>query len=129
MRSKYTLPRAEYPLPFVHGFCGGLAAGLVALAILFASATHAAPSLNWRRAVEVQEVAIEVRQVARLELLELLRKHDPRESLVPSKTVGFSLLKYAPSSGTYRCELYVLSLEDARTIEHETRHCHGWVHR
>lgn len=115
-------------LPFLEGFCRGLAAGLVLLLIVLASSARAAPSLTWRHAIDVPAVSVELREVTRLELLELLRKHDRRESLVPSKTLGFSLLIRNAHTGAYRCELYVLQLEDIATIEHETRHCNGWVH-
>jgi hypothetical protein len=115
-------------LPFVEGFCTGLAAGLALLVLVLANTAHAAPSLTWRRALEVREVSIEVREVTRLELLALLDKHSPRESLSPPKTVGFSLLMRNQRTGAYRCEVYVIDAGDSQTLEHETRHCHGWVH-
>ena len=105
----------------------GVAVLALAVAILANVRAHAAPSLVWKLAHDVPAVTIELKVVTLSELKSVLHKHDPRNQLAAPKTVGFSLLM-RNTAGAYRCEIYVLRANDSETIEHETRHCHGWVH-
>lgn len=83
------------------------------------------PSLVWRKEHDVGDVKIEEpRQVNPGELRGLVRKYagvaDPRSG------EGLAVLFKGPQG--YRCEIYALDVNDKTTIDHETRHCLGWVH-
>lgn len=117
-------------MPFLDGFCRGLAAGLLVLALVLAGSAHAE---QWQRAVIVDSPAITVTvatrgEIARLRASHPMLKHSAAELAKVRWLYGFSILYRDKLTGAYRCDLYVSSLEDVATIEHETKHCNGWVH-
>lgn len=101
------------------------------VAVLVNVRAHAAE--QWTQVATVEEVAIRVSQVTEAELARLRAKHEPSDRsalgrVVPMHRYGFALLMRDRSTGAYRCEVYVIDAGDSQTLEHETRHCHGWVH-
>lgn len=117
-------------LPFLDGFCRGLAAGLVVLVILLASTARAE---EWRRVALVESPAITVTVATEAELARLRAKHERADRsalgrVVPMHRYGFAILYRDTSSGAYRCTVFVRDAGDAATLEHELRHCEGWAH-
>ncbi len=83
--------------------------------------------VKWTRAVVADEVAVSVNVVT---IQEINRKtgvvadmHDLHES-----RHGFAVL-YRAHSGELKCNVFVTKDATDATLEHELRHCHGWVHR
>lgn len=111
---------------------------LIALACLvflvLVAPAHAAYPLKWQRVAEVNEVAVTVKAVTVAELAALQLEHArgiDRSALgrtVPKHRDGFAILYRDTTTGAYRCEVFVRDESDAKTLEHELRHCHGWVH-
>lgn len=95
------------------------AAGAISLLIFCGSAR----ANEWTRAVEVDEPAVTIHTVDRATFTRTMREygHKPRLG-----SVGFSVL--GKLEGAWTCYVYVLDHRDRETIEHELRHCHGWVH-
>lgn len=109
-------------LPLVTGFCRGLAIGLAVLVVALASSAHAE---TWRRAVAADDVAITVHV---LTIEELKRKSGTRTNRdLHASAYGWSVL-YRTPAGELRCNVYVTADATEATLEHERRHCHGWVH-
>lgn len=104
--------------------------------MILAAPAHAEYPLKWRRVAVVESVAVTVKEVTEAELVELRAKHEPQSSrnrsaldrTVPQHRYGFTLLYRDTSSGAFRCEVFVHDAGDAKTLAHEMRHCHGWVH-
>lgn len=107
---------------------------LIALALLAGSA-HAGDGYQWSRVAKVESVSVSVAQVTELELAALRSKYEhsiDRSALgrvVPKHRYGFALLFRDKDTGAFRCEVYVSNTNDAETLEHELRHCNGWVHQ
>jgi hypothetical protein len=106
--------------------------GLAALLfVLLTAPAHA--SEQWTRAAVVDAVAVTVTEVTEAELAQLRAKHErshDRSALgrvVPMHRYGFAILHRNKYTGAFRCEVYIASL-DPETLEHELRHCNGWVH-
>lgn len=102
--------------------------------MLLAAPAHAAYPLKWQRVAEVDAVAVAVKAVTAAELAALQLEHArgiDRSALgrtVPKHRDGFAILYRDTTTGAYRCEVFVRDPEDATTLEHELRHCNGWVH-
>lgn len=114
-------------LPFVEGFCRGLALGLVALTLL-ASSAHAE---TWRRVAEVPAVEITVSVLESKNAMRAARHkfgRAPVDRVYRSELKGFSVLWQSKSDGVYRCTIYLSAADDVETLEHERRHCNGWTH-
>ena len=99
--------------------------------ILAALAAFDAPAqtdrYRWRHAYEIDDVAITVTVVESATEMRRLRSrfgNVPVDNVLRTELKGFSVLYRR--DGQYLCTIYVA---DAETIEHETRHCHGWVHQ
>jgi hypothetical protein len=97
-------------------------------------ATTTAHASEWTRVAEVDAVAVTITEVTAAELRAIQAKHarpsSDRSALgrtVPMHRYGFAILHRNKDTGAYRCEVYIASL-DPETLEHELRHCDGWVH-
>lgn len=106
-----------------------LAILLVAGALLWlvwAPEAEAGERFEWERAVVVPSysLAIEYHTVSRYELLAYVRKTDGRAH---RRTRGHATL-YRRADGTFRCEVRHLREASREVLEHERRHCRGWIH-
>ncbi len=100
-----------------------LALSSCALAVLVAVPAHAE---TWTRAAVAEEVEIIVRV---LTVEELVRKMDATRELRNLRKEhhnGYAVL--GTKAGAWRCYVYVTANATDATLEHERRHCHGWVH-
>ncbi len=108
---------------------------LLIVAVL-AVAARCSAAEQWSRVAVVDEVAVSVSEVTETELKALRHKYEERVidrsalgRVIPQHRYGFALLLRDKETGAYRCEIYVKDSADAETLEHEQRHCHGWVHQ
>lgn len=120
------------PLSFVLAFCRLLTLAL-ALVVLALTSTARANGYTgeptWRRVVVADEVTITTHVVSINELVEMQtgRRVDVR-NVRHTQHRGFAKLYRNTESGAWTCHVYVTANASADTLEHETRHCHGWVH-
>lgn len=118
------------PLSFVLAFCRGL---VLALALLTLALTARANSYTgeptWRRVVVADEVTITTHVVSLDELIEMQtpRQRDMRNVRMTHHR-GLAKLYRNTATGEWTCHVYVTASASSSTLEHETRHCHGWVH-
>jgi hypothetical protein len=101
----------------------------LAVAVLLNVRAHAAE--HWTRVAEVTDVAITVETVSTLRLARLQGATDYHSMIDKGSREarhGYAVLSRNRVTGAYSCVIYVVRA-DASTLEHETRHCHGWVHR
>lgn len=121
------------PLPFVHGFCQGLAVALLVVLAIYANTAHAAERWNWRRVAVADEVAITVQVVSAVKLASLMHIADAHAFIDKGGRMsrhGYAELRRNVVTGAYVCTVYVTAENSsAETLEHESRHCHGWVHQ
>lgn len=111
------------PLPAVHGFCVGLAFALLVLLALIVNTARADDSPTgdrWRRVAEVTEVTINVHVLSPTMLAYRFRG---------AELHGHAILLRNRETGAYTCNVYVTPEASPETLEHERRHCYGWVHR
>lgn len=98
------------------------------LFVLLAAPAHAGE--RWTRSAVVSDVAVTVTVVT----LEELARLSPRELGGPARLAnprpvhGFAKLYRNTETGAFRCDVFVPEHAPAETLEHELRHCHGWVH-
>lgn len=107
---------------------------LIVAALLVVARCSAAE--QWSRVALADEVAVTVSQVTELELKALRHKYEERGidrsalgRVFPQHRYGFALLFRDKETRAFRCEVYVHDTADAVTLEHELKHCHGWVHQ
>ena len=123
---------SSHTLTFVEGFCRGLAAGLLVLAICASSARaeEVPERLRWERAAVADDVAITVHVVGVDELRRLTGSNPfAMPTARQSHRKGLAKLYRNTASGAWTCHVYVLEDATEQTLEHELRHCHGWVHQ
>lgn len=112
------------------------ALAFVAVVYLLSHKAHAASDgYQWERKVTAEDVAVTVAVVSELELAALRAKYErqpiDRSALgrvIPKHRYGFAMLYRDKTTGAFRCEVYLRDADDAATLEHELRHCHGWAH-
>ena len=82
---------------------------------------------TWTRKVVADEVAITVHV---LTIEELNRKSSGLVTMGQTRAAkhGYAVL-YRAKDGTLKCNVYVTADMTEETLEHERRHCHGWVHQ
>jgi hypothetical protein len=106
---------------------------VLALAIAILANVRATAEERWRRVAVVEDVAVTVVEVSELKLASLQHMTDARSLIdkgARASRHGFSELRRNVSTGAYRCTVYVTAATNTpEVLEHETRHCHGWVHR
>jgi hypothetical protein len=105
---------------------------LIFLAIAVDASAAEFPGRGWFRALEIEEVKIEVIYATAEEILAVEQQYRPREERETRGVAvrvlhGFSVL-FRDANGNYRCEIYVPE-DSPRTLRHETFHCYGWAHR
>lgn len=101
---------------------------LIALFVLLSVAlTTEAASFRWKRAVEVEDVEINLNVVSPSELQRVQRDY-ANVHRNDFSTKGFSILYRNTETGGFRCEIFVTNAAK-EYVEHETRHCYGWVHQ
>ena len=109
------------PLPFAEGFCYGLTVGLLVMLLIFTSVAHAETSLKWRRIAEPDAVAITVTVLTRKEMAAAVKSRDFARA--------YSQLMRNKTTGAWSCHIYVLADSSDETLNHEKRHCAGWIHQ
>jgi hypothetical protein len=105
--------------------------GYVTAAVLVAAVAGVAQAddYEWRRAVDVEYVEMTAAQVSTSYMRKMREKygHPNYPAAEAWRGAGLALL-WKREDGVYVCNIYVLDIEDRRVLEHEIRHCHGWVH-
>ena len=80
---------------------------------------------DWKQVTDIpdSQLTIVVKEIAEPQMRVLVygAKQDPRQA-----PLGRSIL--SKTDNHYICRVYVLDRDDKPTIEHELKHCHGWVH-
>lgn len=102
---------------------------IVLLTLLVTSPAHA-DRFSWKRAYQIDDVAITVTIVesdAEMRRLRAEFGNVPVDNVIRTELLGFSVLYRR--EGAYRCTIYLADAADSETLAHETRHCHGWVHQ
>src|SRR5690606_21972003 len=103
--------------------------------LLVCLSAHAGQDYKWVRQVQIDPSAVTINfNVVRPSELRIMMRKRTRTALnnrvlYQNYKRGLAILDRSTELGTCRCEVYVVSLQDAQTIEHEIRHCHGWVHQ
>lgn len=110
-----------------------VAALALAVAILANVRAYAEPTeerLRWERVAVVESVAITVHVVGVDELARMQGKPwQNYRDLRKSHRHGFARLYRNAATGAYTCAVYVTrETNTPAALEHETRHCNGWVH-
>jgi hypothetical protein len=97
--------------------------------VVLALASTVGMAEEWEHTHHVASVTITVEQVTRRELAQLsgLAAADVR-SIDYDHGMGFSVLRINTKTREARCTIYVVVLDDAETLAHETKHCNGWTH-
>ncbi len=104
----------------------------VLLAIVITQPAVADRTYSWKRAHDISDVTITVKVASSDDDMRRLRAqfgNVPVDNVIRTELKGFAVLWRSKDDGLYRCTIYVAKGDDTQTIEHETRHCHGWVHR
>jgi hypothetical protein len=80
---------------------------------------------DWKQVTDVpdSQLTVIVKEIAEPQMRVLVygAKQDPRQA-----PLGRSIL--SKTDDHYICRVYVLDRDDKPTIEHELKHCHGWIH-
>lgn len=85
--------------------------------------------LRWERVAIVEEVAITVHTVSVEELANLTHtKQWDMRNVRQTHRHGLAKLYRNRATGAWTCHVYVTRDVTEATLEHERRHCRGWVH-
>jgi hypothetical protein len=80
----------------------------------------------WKRAARPTdvEISVEIRTPAEIDSVRESYGHSGRRN---HDRHAFTVLTRSRSTGAWRCRVYV-SEETNKIMEHELRHCDGWIH-
>jgi len=102
---------------------------IATLVLLMMIAGTAEAQYDWRRVVDVPAVDIEIRKASAAEILAERRKHSgPNWHRDVGRDGGYAVLYRNKTTGGFRCVIWVKPPVTGTVLEHERRHCRGWVH-
>lgn len=100
---------------------------LLIVCFLYAlGASYHASAETWTRAAVVDNAEITVYVVTEEQLRKLQRRRHISQMITPTPG-GYAVL--GKIAGRDVCHIYVTSEATPETIEHEKRHCAGWIHK
>lgn len=106
-----------------------VAVAALALAVALLANVRANAAEHWRREVLAEDVAITVHVVSSEELLRMMHTVRWDSRTIATNHKGHARLYRNRETGAWTCHVYVNVDATEETLEHERRHCHGWVHR